>query len=296
MRENLENIKIQQLPTASAGKIHVDLLRLDLLHPVVSGNKWFKLQFYLEEALALGKKTIASFGGAYSNHIVATACAASALGLKSMGFIRGYGTEEDSPTLADARQYGMKLHFINREDYRNKAAIKAQYDAPEIYWIMEGGYGIPGALGAAEILNIADTSAYSHFVCAVGTGTMMAGLVKNIKPGQQVTGISVLKNHYGLEEEIRHLLTETENNKKFSLHHDYHFGGYAKQTAVLFDFMKELWQKERVPTDIIYTSKLLYASFDLLKQQYFPVGSRVLIIHSGGLQGNRSLPAGKLPF
>ncbi len=296
MRGNLQNIKIQQLTTASANNIRVDLLRLDLLHPVVSGNKWFKLRFYLEEALVLGKKTIASFGGAYSNHIVATACAANGLGLKSMGFIRGSSTEDNSPTLAEARQYGMELHFVNREDYRNKTALKIQFDSQEIYWIMEGGYGIKGALGAAEILNIADTSEYTHIVCAVGTGTMMAGLIKNAKPGQQVTGISVLKNHYGLEKEIRCLLTETENKKHFILHHDYHFGGYAKQTAALFDFMKELWQKEKVPTDIIYTSKLLYASFDLLKKHYFPAGSRVLIIHSGGLQGNRSVPADKLPF
>jgi 1-aminocyclopropane-1-carboxylate deaminase len=294
MQENLQNIKIQRLINFSSETIQVDVLRLDLFHPIISGNKWFKLQFYLEEAIRLGKKSIATFGGAYSNHIVATACAANELGLESLGLIRG--NEEGSGTLEEAKKYGMKLVFINREEYRNKELIKQVWDAEDRYWIMEGGYGVKGAEGAAEILAVSDTTHYSHILCAVGTGTMMAGLIKTATPKQQVTGISVLKNHLELENEIRSLLTATENKKHFTLNHDYHFGGYAKQTEPLFTFMKALWLTEAVPTDIVYTSKLLYGVQDLLKRNYFPAGSNILIIHSGGLQGNRSLQEGILPF
>jgi len=274
----------------------VAILRLDLLHPVVSGNKWFKLQYYLQDALATQKNTIATFGGAWSNHIVATAYAAREAGLKSIGFIRGEVVTAPSPTLLQAMSYGMELVFINRERYRNKESIIREQDRTGFYWIMEGGYGELGARGAAEIARVADTTSYTHIFCAAGTGTMLAGLIKSAAPHQQLTGISVLKNHLGLEKEVRCLLPHTEKQSPFSIIHDYHFGGYARHPEELILFMKKTWLTEGVPTDIVYTSKLLFAAKDLVEKKHFPPGSRLLLIHSGGLQGNGSLLPSTLPF
>lgn len=296
MREYIKNCKIHQLRHFSNELTWVDILRLDLLHPVVSGNKWFKLQYYLKEALATNQNKIATFGGAYSNHIVATAFVAKERGLQSMGFIRGEMNGDLTPTLIQARNYGMQLLFIDRDRYRNKEQIIKEWDQRGIYWIMEGGYGIAGARGAAEILTIFDTSKYTHILCAVGTGTMMAGLIKGAKTHQQVIGISALKNHFQLENEVRLLLNPLENQPSFSLLHDYHFGGYAKHPAELTAFMKTTWQTEQLPTDIVYTSKLLFAAKDLIKKNYFPPESKLLLIHSGGLQGNHSLLPDSLPF
>jgi len=215
MKEYIQNIKIQKLGHFSNDLISSDILRLDLLHPVVSGNKWFKLQYYLQEALDTGKTTVASFGGAYSNHIVAMAFAAKELGLQSIGVIRGEADSTLSPTLLQAKEYGMQLRFVDRERYRNKEKIMQEWNNPGLYWINEGGYGPIGAKGAADILTILDTSRYTHIVCAVGTGTMMAGLIKTAGSRQAVVGISVLKNHVALENEIRWLLGPTEKQRPF---------------------------------------------------------------------------------
>ncbi len=295
MIESEQNIKIQSLSGFTAKPIPVDILRLDLVHPVVSGNKWFKLRYHLLEAAARGSTTLATFGGAWSNHIVATAFAAAAAGLKSKGLIRGDADTALSPALQDARSYGMELVFVTREEYRNKEALKQAHHQPGTYWVMEGGYGTLGAKGAGEILDTVDISGYTHILCAVGTGTMIAGLVNHSRPGQTVEGIPVLKNRMGLARDIRSLLNDPDSHR-FRLHHAYHFGGYAKQTQELFDFMQLLWKEQLIPTDIVYTSKLLFAARDLLCKSYFPDDSRLLVVHSGGLQGNRSLPHGKLPF
>ena len=150
MKEYLPNCRIQELTGFSENRVRVDMLRLDLLHPVVSGNKWFKLRYYLEDALSLHKTTIATFGGAYSNHIVAAAFAANEAGLKSIGYIRGDQTTAPSPTLLQAMELGMKIEFLSREDYQHKEKIIDNSLNPEIYWIKEGGYGVTGAKGAAS--------------------------------------------------------------------------------------------------------------------------------------------------
>jgi 1-aminocyclopropane-1-carboxylate deaminase len=287
---------IQHLPSFSIKDVPVDVLRLDLLHPVVSGNKWFKLKYYLQDAAATGKTVIASFGGAYSNHIVATAYAAKQAGLGSIGYIRGDEAVPLSPTLRNAAQFGMRLVFVDRERYRKKQEIILENEDSEIYWIMEGGYGILGAKGASDILSIASSSQYTDILCAIGTGTMMAGLIKSARPHQQVTGISVLKNNFNISESVKSLLNGDEQEKKFSILHDYHFGGYAKHPSGLIDFMKETWLSEQLPTDIVYTAKLLYAAKDLAASNHFPPGSKILVVHSGGLQGNLSLQPGTLPF
>ena len=296
MKDSLQNSRIQHLSSFSTKEIGVDILRLDLLHPVVSGNKWFKLQYYLQDAINTGKTTIASFGGAYSNHLVATAFAAKEAGLESVGYIRGESSTPLSPTLLDAKKYGMKLVFVDRDRYRRKAEMIQEINDSSLYWIMEGGYGILGAKGASDILLQTDTTSYTHILCSVGTGTMMAGLVKSAHAHQQVIGISALKNNSALIDDVRALLNNDESKKQFSILHDYHFGGYAKHPENLLRFMQQTWLAEHLPTDIVYTSKLLFAVKDLVGKGHFTPGSRILLIHSGGLQGNNSLPPNTLSF
>lgn len=297
MREE-KHIRIQSVKADWLQKrnIHLDVLRLDEWHPVVSGNKWFKLRLYLQDALAKGFTTVATFGGAYSNHIVATAFACREEGLQSTGIIRGEQPKQLSHTLLRAEEYGMRLQFVSQEEYREKEKIKALF--PDVYWINEGGYGELGAAGAAGILSLVNEwETYTHIVCAVGTGTTMAGLVKQALPHQTVVGFSALKNNTGLEQEVRKLMQEPDQRKPFSLVHDYHFGGYAKYNAALLDSMNEVWQQHRLPLDFVYTAKAFYGLQDMIKKgEVFPAGSRVLFIHTGGLQGNESLLKETLSF
>ncbi|HEX8356222.1 MAG TPA: pyridoxal-phosphate dependent enzyme, partial [Segetibacter sp.] len=189
---NIQPIEAQWLHN---GQLTLDVLRLDELHPIISGNKWFKLQYYLHEALELQKQTVATFGGAWSNHIIATAFACKEAGLRSLGIIRGEEPKQLSPTLQYAMDYGMKLHFVSRERYRNKQAVKAGISDTDHYWIDEGGFGLTGAKGASEILQLVNSSTYSHIICAVGTGTMLAGLLIAANEGQQLIGISSMKGN-----------------------------------------------------------------------------------------------------
>lgn len=296
MQENLKNILTQPSESLSSNDISVDILRLDLLHPVVSGNKWFKLREYLSEAIEQQKRVLATFGGAYSNHIVASAFAAKEAGMQSIGFIRGEPGKFPSPTLVEAAAFGMEIRYVSRTAFRDPAQIIRENDHPEIYWVREGGYGLQGANGAATILQQVTLSNYTDIICATGTGTMLAGLIKSSLPNQRLTGISVLNNATSIRNEIDHLLTAAEMQKNYFLHSDYTFGGYAKHTPALLESMRYLWDAERIPTDFVYTGKLFYAVKSLLSKGYFTQKSKILVIHSGGLQGNASLPDNTLPF
>jgi 1-aminocyclopropane-1-carboxylate deaminase len=275
----------------SRNGVSVYTLRTDKIHPIVSGNKWFKLKYYLQEAQAQNKKYFLTFGGAYSNHIVATAAACRQIGLKSVGMIRGEKPEKESHTLRDARHYGMELFFISREDYKNKK-LPEKFFSNDYYIVREGGYGNLGAAGAATIFY--EKEKFDVICCAVGTGTMMAGLINAKKQNAAIVGISVLKNNFSLENEVRQLLLDSE--EKINIIHDYHFGGYAKYNQTLIDFMNQFYETSRIPTDFVYTGKLFYAVNDLIEKKYFARGSNMLIIHCGGLQGNFSLPKGILRF
>lgn len=273
----------------------LDVLRLDEIHPVISGNKWFKLKYYLKEAIAVKASCIGTFGGAYSNHIVAVAFACKETGIKSIGIIRGEEPVVLSDTLQDAKNYGMELHFVNRASYRDTEIIKQHFE--NVCWINEGGYGIAGAKGAAEILSFAKNDAeYTHIICAVGTGTMTAGIIMSATEKQEIIGISVMKGNYELYEKVNDLLDESDMNKSFKIVHDYHFGGYAKHPPELIEFMNETWQHHQLATDIVYTAKTFYAAKQMIIDNTIPKGSNVLLIHSGGLQGNRSLPDNMLLF
>jgi 1-aminocyclopropane-1-carboxylate deaminase/D-cysteine desulfhydrase-like pyridoxal-dependent ACC family enzyme len=269
--------------------VQLDVLRLDKIHPVISGNKWFKLKYHLDNFNAGNYNGIISFGGAWSNHIVATAYACYLKKIKCVGIIRGERPPKLSATLLEAANYEMYLKFISRETYAKKnsdeflESIKKEF--PGHYIIPEGGAGKVGEKGAGEILNYTDGKHYTHIACAVGTGTMFNGIREAASVNQNILGIVVLKGWK----------VENETNN-MALFLNYHFGGYAKYDQVLIDFMNEFFKLTNIPTDFVYTGKLAFALFDLLKKDHFPPGSKILMIHSGGLQGNNSLQKGSLIF
>jgi len=269
--------------------VELNVLRLDKIHPVISGNKWFKLKYHLDNFNAGNYNGIITFGGAWSNHIVATACACYLKKLKCIGIIRGERPERLSNTLLEAANYEMDLKFISRDTYAQRASnefletIKKEF--PGHYIIPEGGAGKEGEKGASEILEYADGKKYTHIACAVGTGTMFNGISAAVSVNQNILGIVVLKG-WKVENEM--------NNTEMFL--NYHFGGYAKYDLTLIDFMNDFFRLTNIPTDFVYTGKLAFALFDLIKKDHFPTGSKILMIHSGGLQGNASLQKGSLIF
>ena len=306
---SIDPITIEPITSFSSSTIESSILRLDKLHPIVSGNKWFKLRYYIEDAIAHKATTIASFGGPYSNHLVALAFAAKENNIKSIGYVRATKEDVITPSLQEALGYGMQLEFIGRTNfqaikndllktnqYRNidiNSNNNTDYKNGPIYFIDEGGYGELGAKGAATILN-EHCKDYTTIIAAVGTGTMLAGLINAAEAHQDIIGIPVLKNETSIETEIKNLLKDS--SKPFTLLHNFHQGGYAKTNPALFEFINQLWTLEKIPSDIVYTGKLLLAVDSLLKENYFKEGSKILVIHSGGLQGNRSLPSGTLVY
>jgi len=268
--------------------VQLDVLRLDKIHPVISGNKWFKLKYHLDNFNAGNYKGMITFGGAWSNHIVAVACACYLQKIKCTGIIRGEKPLQLSATLLEAVNYEMDLKFISREKYSQKnsneflESIKKEF--PDHYIIPEGGAGKEGEKGAFEILQYTNGKNYTHIACAVGTGTMFNGIRQAASVNQKILGIVVLKGWK--ENEI----------KNTNLFFNYHFGGYAKYNPTLIDFMNDFFRLTNIPTDFVYTGKLAYAIFDLIKKDHFPPASKILMIHSGGLQGNASLQKGSLIF
>jgi 1-aminocyclopropane-1-carboxylate deaminase len=295
----LDPITIDPLTNLSSSTVEASMLRLDKLHPIVSGNKWFKLRYYIEEAISQSCSTIASFGGPYSNHLVALAYVAKENNVKSIGYVRASKEDTVTPSLQEAQAYGMQLEFMGRTNFQKikndllKTNQHGSIDNNSTYFIDEGGYGSIGAKGAATILN-EHCKHYTTIIAAVGTGTMLAGLINAAEAHQEIIGIPVLKNENTIEDEIKSLLINKAAS--FSLLHNFHQGGYAKTNPALFDFMNQLWTLEKIPTDIVYTGKLLMSVDSLLKEKYFKAGSKILVIHSGGLQGNRSLPLGTLLY
>lgn len=285
---------IQPIQHFSKNGQFVDLLRLDTIHPIVSGNKWYKLQFYIAAAKQSKAKKIASFGGPYSNHIVALAYVAKSNNLESIGYIRSNEGEPLTPTLEDALAYGMQLIFLGRTNFKEEKEKLLVENKAGIYFIDEGGYGALGARGAEKILSDNPTSHYDYIIAAVGTGTMFTGLLNAALPNQQMIGIPILKEAGSIEAAIHHLCTRP--NAAFTLLSNFHQGGYAKTSPAQIDFMNLLWEIEKIPTDIVYTGKLLFAVAQLMKEAYFEKGVKILTIHSGGLQGNRSLKKGILHF
>lgn len=256
----------------------IGVLRLDLIHPEISGNKWFKLKYNLEQAKLEKKDSILTFGGAFSNHIVATAAACKLANLKGIGMIRGEASSANNPTLAIARKYGMDLQFISREEYRKKTDPEfiqlLQQQFPNSYIIPEGGDNELGQKGCTEILTN-ETHISDIIFCAYGTGTTFKGIAQSLQPHQSLHGINVLNFE---------AITTQPNT---SLINDYHFGSYAKHTAQLLEFKEWFENHFHIPLDYVYTAKLFFGVFDLIKHHKLDKTKEILIIHSGGLQGNQ---------
>jgi 1-aminocyclopropane-1-carboxylate deaminase len=296
MNKELNEIKLDKAITQKLETIELkeknctaDILRLDLIHEVISGNKWFKLKYYLEEIKKLNNKNVITFGGAYSNHIVATALACKLLGLTSIGIIRGEEPKKLSHTLNDSLNYGMKLHFVSRSEYNQKENIEILKQYSNAYIIPEGGSGELGVEGSGTILDLTDYKKYSHIICSIGTGTMYCGIVNTANENQEIIGIPVLKGMYNLIEEYEPYIKDKNKIKNCIIFPEYHFGGYAKKTNELIDFMNNFYSETKIPTDFVYSAKSIYAFIDLLKKDYFKPQSNILVIHCGGLQGNLSL-------
>lgn len=273
--------------------INADVLRIDKIHNVVSGNKWFKLKNHIQKVKDENHNTILTFGGAYSNHIVATAYTAKEMNLNSIGIIRGEEPKKLSKTLKDCKSYGMNLKFISRSEFKEREStefinnLKTEFG--DFYIIPEGGSGKLGRLGAEDIIKLCDYKKYTHIMCAIGTGTMFFGIANSSCKNQEIIGIPVLKGMNDFLERNKELFTDNQTYNRSKIFSEYHFGGYAKQNKELLDFMNQLYKNNNLPTDFVYTAKLLYSFYDLLNRNYFPNGSNVLIIHSGGLQGNETL-------
>lgn len=269
--------------------IRVLVKREDLNHPFVSGNKWWKLKYNLEEAVRLDHDVLLTFGGAYSNHIFATAAAGRELGLKTIGIIRG---EEVSPlnhTLSFAESCEMKLHYISREAYRKKAELdfinQLRDQFGNFYLIPEGGTNELAVKGCAEFAERLNNEIDFDYLClSMGTGGTMAGMIEGMNSSKNLIGFSSLKGGEFLVEEIRRMTSPEKTN--WSINSDYHFGGYGKATLELGNFMKEVNEKYQLPLDIVYNSKMFYGIMDLMKKDYFKRGSNLLVLHTGGLQGN----------
>jgi 1-aminocyclopropane-1-carboxylate deaminase len=284
-------------------QLELIIARLDLIDPVISGNKIFKLHYFIEEALLLNKKTIVTCGGAFSNHLAATAHFCKAKGLNCIGLVRGEAAENISHTLLQCKADDMKLVYIDRNVYADinqdnfvlHIPAELDYKADDGYFIPEGGFHPLGANGASLIMEKISNYAPTHIITAIGTATTMAGVLKNAVPEQRVLGISVLKGMTDIETRLAALLPETTYTRPV-IFHDYHFGGYAKKTEPLINFMNDFYRQYQIPTDFVYTGKMMFGVIDLLKKDYFPAGSRILCLHTGGLQGNLSLPKGSLVF
>ncbi|MCH6198534.1 pyridoxal-phosphate dependent enzyme [Aquiflexum sp. LQ15W] len=277
------------LPLLEEKGIRLSIKRLDRVHDLVSGNKFYKLKYNLEEAKKSGFSSLLTFGGTFSNHIYATAAAARIEGFKSIGIIRGEETITLNPTLSFAKSEGMRLVFISREDYRKKAEdsfiekLKEKFGV--FYLIPEGGTNELAIKGTKEILGKEDKE-ITHIGCSVGTGGTFAGLAESIHSNQQLLGFSSLKGDF-IHSEINHLLEENKirPNGKYRIFDNYHFGGYGKSGTPLLDFIGWFHSQTRIPLDPIYTGKMMFGIFDLIKNDFFEKGSHILAIHSGGLQG-----------
>jgi len=262
------------------------LKRDDLLHPIISGNKWRKLKYSLNHALNLNKTTLISMGGAYSNHLHALAFVGKMLGLKTVGLIRG--EEIDTPTLQDLKVFGMELRFVSRGDYRTLRDYKTWDSLPNgaenEYWLPEGGASTFALQGVRELVDEIEQD-YDVLCVACGTGTTLAGLISAAPENVAVLGFAALKNAAFLNHDVAQLVEKPRDNWHIFL--DYHHGGFAKMTVELHTFMADFTVQTGILLEPIYTGKLVFALYDLIAKNHFSRGQRIIALHTGGLQGNR---------
>ena len=276
----------QLVPIYFPKGISLVIKREDLIHPFVSGNKFRKLKYNLLQAKAEKQTTLLTFGGAFSNHIAAVAYAGKQNGFKTIGVIRGEELVtkiESNPTLKFAQECGMQLEFASREAYRLKTEaffleqLEKKYGS--FYLVPEGGTNALAIQGCEEILSEEDV-VFDYIGCAIGTGGTISGIINSVLPHQKVLGFPALKGDF-LQDEIRNFV----QNKNWELIPDYHFGGYGKVNAELIHFINWFFEQTQIPLDPVYTGKMVFGMVDLIKKNYFPEQSKILVIHTGGLQG-----------
>ena len=277
-------------PLLEEKELKVYIKRDDLLHPLISGNKWRKLKYNLQAAKEQNHQTILTFGGAFSNHIYSLAAAGKEFGFKTIGIIRGEPNYASNPTLNFAQSCGMQLHFVSREMYRLKEdtsfidKLKKQFG--NFYLLPEGGTNQLGAKGCEEIVREIDI-AYDFLCTAVGTGGTISGLINEVKGKKKILGFPALKESIYLKDEISTLTSASYTQWEFIT--DFHFGGYAKLSAELVHFIDSFQQQHQIQLEPIYTGKLLFGVYQLIKNNYFPKGSTIIALHTGGLQGLNGL-------
>ena len=296
---------MQDIPTQkikiSNPNFSLFIRREDLIHPFISGNKFRKLKYNLVQAKAENHHTLLTFGGAFSNHIAATAFAGKEYGFKTIGIIRGDELESKiliNPTLKFAQECGMQFKFVTREEYRHKTEAdfieNLKHEFGDFYYVPEGGTNEFAVQGCEEILT-QDDSQYDFVCSAVGTGGTISGIINSSFPHQKVLGFPALKGDF-LNNEIRKFV----HKENWELITDYHLGGYGKVNPELIAFVNQFYAENQVPLDPIYTGKMVFGVIDLISTNYFPENSKILLIHTGGLQGisgmNLKLKAKKLPI
>jgi 1-aminocyclopropane-1-carboxylate deaminase len=285
---------VQELhdPLIDRAGIRLLIKREDLNHPHISGNKWWKLKYNLNQAKSEGKKKILTFGGAYSNHIYAAAAAANDLGLESIGIIRGEEAFPLNNTLSFAKSQGMEIVYVTREDYKKKhekefvKGLRERFG--DFYLIPEGGTNLLAVKGCGEFAaEKLSKIGFEHLFLAVGTGGTMAGIVSSFAGRREITGIPVLKSGEFLREEISNMIFDFTGQVygNWRLLTSYHHGGYAKVTTELLDFVSAMKKKHSLPLDHVYTGKLMWAVMKEIEAGNFRRGSTILVLHSGGLQG-----------
>ena len=277
--------------------LHIDdknitlcIKREDMLHPLISGNKFRKLKYNLLEAKFLEVNTLVSFGGAFSNHILAVAAAGKEYGFKTIGVIRGEELNEkinDNPTLKYAQDLGMQFVFVSREMYRKKEEkgfLNQLITLRDDYYVIpEGGTNELAIKGCEEILT-SDLFDFTHVCCSVGTGGTISGIINTSHIEQKIIGFSSLKGDF-LSEQISNFVTKDN----WLINTDYHFGGYGKVNSELISFMNSFYRETSIPLDPIYTGKMVFGVYDLIEKGYFPDNARILMIHTGGLQGIKGM-------
>ena len=278
-----QNSKLETIKYSAFNKIqHMDILRDDLIHPIVCGNKWRKLKYAIEFIKANQLETIVTFGGAYSNHVIATAFAGKAFNIQTVAFIRGDEVRRLNHYEQLAIDCGMTLHHVERTAYKDKHALFNQYfgNDSKAFFLDEGGNHPLALKGCAEILDELKTE-YDYIILPLGTGTTMEGLVKGViekKLNTKILGISSLKNNFELDFRLEHYST-----KYWYVFHDYHRGKYAKSDDDLKKFIAHFKQETGVPIETVYTGKMMMAVADLIQQNYFKPTDKILLVHTGGL-------------
>ena len=275
-------------PLCAHKAIELWMKRDDQLHPIISGNKWRKLKFSLDHALYSGADTIISMGGVYSNHLHALAYIGKVLGLKTIAYLRGDAPAVLTPTLVDLIAWGMELRFISRTDYRQLRQYKGSLDLPGLkpqqYWLPEGGAQALALCGVAELIAEIDI-AYDQLCVPCGTGATLAGLISATSDNISLLAFAALKNAGFLNADVSSLLKHSKSNWQINL--DYHFGGFASTTPELLNFISAFEAKTTIQLEPVYTGKMMYALYDLIRKGHFSAGQRIIAIHTGGLQGDR---------